>query len=160
MVHSILSIIYYILVVRHLSSTCMYKCAHSQCGNILLTTDKFSSHSTGENFQVRVRASCKSSNVIHAYLIMCRRCGKQYVGETGQLLHCRINNHCYDIMRWIIEDSPVAEHFNSMPHSQADMAFMVIDMTMLQNCDPCLWKIREGRWIRTLGMPLWEWTSE
>ena len=108
--------------------------------------DVFSSRSTGEKFWVRVRPSCKSSNVI--YVHTCRRCGKQYVGETKQQLHCRLNNHCYDITHWRTEDSPVAEHFNSLAHSEADMVVMVIDQ--LQNHDPCLRKIREGRWIRIL----------
>ena len=42
-------------------------------------------------FKMKFAASCKSSNIV--YLINCRRCGQQYVGETGQLLHRRINDH-------------------------------------------------------------------
>ena len=54
------------------------------------------------------------------------------------------------------EDSPVAEHLNSSALSEADMAVMVIDQ--LQNYNPCLHEIKEGRWIKTLrtSAPLWK----
>ena len=47
----------------------------------MLATDAFSSHTTGEQFRATVRTSCKSSSVI--YLITCRRCDQQYMGENG-----------------------------------------------------------------------------
>ena len=67
-----------------------YPCGASRCKTcpILRVTDEFSSHTTGQSFKVKFHASCKSSNVV--YLITCRRCGLQYVGETSQLLHTRI----------------------------------------------------------------------
>ena len=80
---------------------------------------------------------------------MCWRCDQEYVGKTGQSLHCRINSHRYDIVYQRTEESPVAEHFNSAAHQQVDMAVMEIDQ--IQNHDPCLHKIQESRWIRTLG---------
>ena len=68
-----------------------YPCGAPRCKTcpILVTSDEFSSHTTGKSFKVKIRASCKSSNVI--YLIMCRRCGQLYVGETGQPFHLRVN---------------------------------------------------------------------
>ena len=64
-----------------------YPCGASKCKTcpILMVTDEFSSHTTEKVFKVKFRASCKSSNVI--YLITCRRCGPQYLGETGKPLH-------------------------------------------------------------------------
>ena len=47
------------------------------------------------------------------------------------------------------EESPVAKHFNTTAHSQADTAVRVIDQ--IWNHDPCVLKIRESRWIRILG---------
>ena len=114
---------------------------------ILLATDMLSSHTTGEQFRKKISTSCKSSSVI--CLITCRRRGQQYVGKTGQPLHCRINSHRFDIMHRRTEDSPMAVHFNSNAHSQADMALMVIDQ--VHSHDPCLRKIQESRWIHTLG---------
>ena len=75
--------------------------------------------------------------------------GLQYVGETGQPLHMRMNGHQYDIAHRRTEDSPVAEHFSSGTHKESDMAVMAIEFA--QSRDACLQKIRESRWIRTLG---------
>ena len=113
-----------------------------------MVTDEFSSHTTGKVFKVNFHASCKSSNVI--YLITCRRCGLQYVGEMGQPLHMRINGHRYDISHWRTQESPVAEHFNSGAHRESDMAVRAIEFA--RSRDACLRKIRKSRWIRTLGI--------
>ena len=106
-----------------------------------------SSHMTGQHFKIKINSSCKSSNVIH--FIICRRCGRQYVGETEQQLHCRINSDRQDVAHKRTKESPVAEHFNGVAHSQVDMRTMVIDQ--LWNHDPCVRKIRQRRWIRNLG---------
>ena len=125
-----------------------YPCGAPRCKTcpILKVTDEFSSHTTGQLFKVKFRASCKSSNIV--YLITCRRCGLQYVGETSQPLHARIRGHRSDIMHRRTDVSPVAEHFNSGAHSVADMTVMVIELSPSR--DPCLRKVKEGRWIRTL----------
>ena len=109
----------------------------------LVTSDKFSSHTTGKSFKVKIRASCKSSNAI--YLIMCRRCGQQYVGETGQPLHLRVNGHQFDIAHKRTDESPVSSHFNCGPHTLADMCIMVIERARSQ--DPCLHRIIKGELV-------------
>ena len=70
-----------------------HSCGAPRCKTcpVLMATDEFSSYTTGKVFKVKFSASCKSSNVI--YLITCRRCGLQYVGEMGQPLHMRVNGH-------------------------------------------------------------------
>ena len=55
----------------------------------------------------------RSSNTV--YLITCRRCGQQYVGETGQ--HHRINSHRFDAKQRWTEESPAVEHFNGERHA-------------------------------------------
>ena len=71
--------------------------------------DTFASKTTDRQFATKIHASCKNSKVI--CLIEYRRCGLQYVGEIGQALHCRINEHCFDIVHGFTEESPVASHF-------------------------------------------------
>ena len=73
----------------------------------------------------------------------------QYVSETGQPLHRRIDNHRFDILHRRTEEFPVAKHFNSHGHSQVEMA--VVAIAHIQSCDPYLRKIRESRWLRALG---------
>ena len=124
-----------------------YPCGASRCKTcpILRVTNEFSSHTTGKSFKVKFRASCKSSK--NFYLITCRRCGLQYVGETSQPLHARISGHWSDIAHWRTDASPVTEHFNSGAHWVSDMTVMVIELSTSH--DPCLWKVKEARWIRT-----------
>ena len=125
---------------------------------ILVTLDKFSSRTTGKFFKVKIQASCKSSNVI--YLITCRWCGHQYVGEKGQPFHLRVNGHWFDIEHRKTDKSPVSSHFNGSLHTLADISVMVIQRSHSQ--DLCLCRVRESRWISTLGtsfplgMNLWD----
>ena len=113
---------------------------------IVMTNDKFASHTTGQRYKVKGHSSCKSSNVI--YLIECKKCGCQDVGEIGQPLHCRINGHRFDITHQRTDESPVVVHFNNVAHSVRDMAVIVIDQ--LHSSDPTLQKMRESRSFRDL----------
>ena len=57
--------------------------------------DVFSSTITNREYPIinhnPTPLTCSSSNII--YLISCRKCGIQYVGETAQPLNKRMNNH-------------------------------------------------------------------
>ena len=55
------------------------------------------------------------------------------MGEIGQLLHLRINGHCFNIMHGKTEESPVVEHFNSKGHTIADMTVVAIDKIYSQD---------------------------
>ena len=125
-----------------------WRCDTVRCKmcSILMTKDEFASHTTGQRYKVKGHASCKSSNII--YLIECKRCGHQCIGETSQPLRCRIIGHRSYIMHQRTDESPVVVHFNTSAHSVGDMAVMVIDN--LYSLDPTLRKMRESRWIRNL----------
>ena len=113
---------------------------------ILVTTDMFARSSTGQCFKLKLRTSCKTTKV--NYLIQCRRCGLQYVGETGQPLHSQMNSYRFNIARGRINDSPVAAHFTSEGHTKAELSVIKIDRCCKK--DTILRKIRESRWIKTL----------
>ena len=68
---------------------------------------------------------------------------------SAHLMHRKINSHRFNITHKRTEESPVAEHFNDEGHTIVDMTVVVIDQ--LYSHDPCLCKIRESRWIKTLG---------
>ena len=76
----------------------------------------------GQRYKVKGNACWKSSNII--YLIECKICGHQYIGETGQPLHCRFNDPRFDIAHLRTDESPMAVHFNNMAQSVEDMAVM------------------------------------
>ena len=111
----------------------------------LQEVSEIKSHSTGEGFKLHVSATCKSSDLV--YVIACKRCGKQYVGETEQALHERMNSHRSDI-RKKTKEKPVAAHFCSDGHTLSDFSVVVVDQ--LHQGDPVLRKNRESRWIRLL----------
>ena len=64
-------------------------------------------------------------------MIQCVQCGQQYVGETGQPLHARMNNHQADIIHNRVTEKP---HFNKTGHSLEHLRVMVIEK--LQKEDP------------------------
>ena len=71
-------------------------------------------HGTGQTHKLQVSAMCKSYDII--YVIQCKRCGQQYVGETEQALHERLNSHRLDIQCGKISEKSVAAHFCSNRH--------------------------------------------
>ena len=105
----------------------------------------FTSTVTNERFRANVDATCKSSNVV--YLIECNQCKKQYVGETENPLHLRVNGHRSDYYRKL-PDKPVAAHFNTLGHTFEDLTIMVIEE--LGSAPTERRKLRERFWIHTL----------
>ena len=124
----------------------LWGCELARCVLYRWPDDELTSHTTDQRYKLKGNASCISSIVI--YLIERKRCSHQYVGETGQPLHCRMNGHQFTIVHRRTDESPVAVHFNSVAHSVGDMAVIVIDQ--LHSLDPTLRKKRESRWIRDL----------
>lgn len=68
----------------------------------VITSRRNISHRINGNY------NCQSHHVI--YVLTCRNCQKQYVGETGNTVNLRITNHksCIKTHR----DNPVANHYN------------------------------------------------
>ena len=67
--------------------------------------------------------NCGTSNVV--YLITCNACSVSYVGETGNQLRTRLNNHRSDIRHYY--DTQVARHFNGAGHSYADLRITILE---------------------------------
>ena len=101
-------------------------CKHQhQTGTIQHTVagQSFTSHVTGEEFTIRQSLNCQSTNVV--YLITCKKCGMQYVGETKRALKTRLLEHCGDTKHH--RDKPVARHFNQANHTAEDITILAID---------------------------------
>jgi hypothetical protein len=69
--------------------------------------------------------SCELSNLI--YLITCKKCGIQYIGETGRKLRDRLYEHLYSIRNKDRISTPVSEHFSLPDHKSRDLSIMVIE---------------------------------
>ena len=93
---------------------------------------------------MRATTNCTTSNVV--YVIQCRRCAMQCVGDTKKL-HIHLNGHRSDITHGHLQ-KPVASHFNQPSHTLADLSIMVLEVRLSQSVD--LHKKRESFWIYQL----------
>ena len=133
------------------------KCGGRGCKTCatLLEINSIVSTTTGIEHAISVSATCKSSHVV--YVIQCSRCKLQYVGETEQALHERMNSHRSDIRLAKTKEKPVAAHFCSRECKINDLTVAVIDRT--PPGDTVLRKHRESRWIRTLHTETPKWMN-
>ena len=119
------------------------RCSH--CKNII-KTDVFTSSRTQNSFNLRFSTDCTSQNVI--YLIECKRCKMQYVGQTNQQVSKRMNSHRFDINNYDSQGyaSNAASHFNLDSHSITDFSFLPIDVVSNKMTRLC----KETYWIHKL----------
>ena len=105
------------------------KCGHGGCRlcrDHMPETSTFKSTVTGVIYNIHQNLNCNSRNVI--YLITCRTCGIQYVGETKTRFRERINNHKSAINNRY--DNSVARHYNSPGHSLGSFEVLPIDQNL------------------------------
>ena len=107
--------------------------------------DTFTSHSNNISHHTKGHITCTTTNVV--YLITCRVCGMQYVGETRNTLKRRFYGHRSTI-HTSKHDAPVGNHFNLPNHSISDMILQGIES--LGNRPDTLRSSREKYWIRRL----------
>ena len=109
-----------------------------------VTSQTFSSHFTGEEFTIKHQLNCLSTNVI--YLISCKKCDVQYVGETKRSLKTRLLEHCGDTKH--NRAKPVSRHFNLPNHCADDILIMAIDRPHKK--DMYHRQALESKWIEKL----------
>ncbi len=81
------------------------------------------------------------------YLISCKVCGVQYIGETRATLQRRFYGHRSTVNTHKL-DTPVGHHFNLPNHSISDMILQGIEA--LGNHREIVRLSREKLWIRRL----------
>ena len=123
-------------------------CGNKRCLTCkqILDTQTFNSHSTGTEYTIFCNVNCKTSNVV--YLLQCK-CGKQYVGESEQPFHKRMNGHRSDYQ--CKPDLPLSRHLRSPGHTKADLnrlTIKIIDHNSAWSKEDRL--ARERFWIRKL----------
>lgn len=116
------------------------------CCKVLNCSPVFKSNVTGKLFIFSKEGNfnCKSKNLI--YLITCSDCGVQYVGQTIQPIHLRLNAHRSCVNR--NTNTFIYNHFNSNGHNFANASIQIIDCldsTCITDLDTL-----ENYWIATL----------
>ena len=79
----------------------------------MVTSNIFESQITGRKYHIRSNITCNTKNLV--YLISCKKCGLQYVGDTENTLHMRMKRHRSDIKTRKTE-KPVAAHIFQPDH--------------------------------------------
>ena len=75
-------------------------------------------------FSKEGKLDCKSKNII--YLLSCADCGIQYVGQTVQPLHFRLNGHRSSVKRNV--NTFIYQHYNIPGHNFSDATIQIIDI--------------------------------
>jgi len=79
---------------------------------------------TKEARKITDSISCRSKNLI--YLIECKKCSLQYIGQTARQLNRRFWEHLRDIKHR--NNSSVSLHFNQADHSINDVRLIPIEL--------------------------------
>ena len=127
--------------IQHGMFRCTSRCV--TCQEHILESDSFKSHTTGAHHKIRGHITCTTSNII--YLISCRICGIQYIGETKNSLKKRFYGHRSTVKTQKL-DTPVGQHFNLPNHSISDMILQGIEA--LANRRESVRLSREKMWIK------------
>ena len=127
------------------------KCGKKRCQvcQNIVETDSFSSTCTGKTYKINHQFNCSDKCLI--YLLTCKTCLKQYVGQTVDEFRYRWNNYKCNDKKYLKGQScfqeHIFEHFNSPGHNGflEDVSIILIDKT-----DPSDPEKREDYWIQTL----------
>lgn len=102
-----------------------FKCMDKKCRTCdhINVTKTFKSTQTRRQYNITHHFNCKSSNLI--YLVTCKLCSMQYVGETQRKLSDRLTDHRSTIFTF--KNTPIANHFALPDHSIAHILITPID---------------------------------
>lgn len=118
-------------------------CGNMKCMSCLYIVSSVTFTSRAKKvYSLKEHFHCKTNNVI--YLITCKRCNLQYVGQTSQTIQRRFCDHLSTIKTK--KDLTLSKHFNLAEHSVHDISLMVID-----RADPKDLLKRERHWISELN---------
>ena len=106
----------------------------------------FKSSQTNHIYQIQKSGDCTTNNII--YLITCKLCNKQYVGQTQHNLQTRFRNHRFNILHKNSLDS-IGNHFSHDQHNINDMSVKIIEQIPYQNIHFRLQ--RENHWMTKLN---------
>jgi len=125
------------------------RCTNIKCKacNYITESKIFTSSHYNRSFTLYHNFNCKSANII--YVITCRYCKLQYVGETARPLGQRITDHVSAIK--LHKDTPIGLHFNLPGHLLKHFSIMAIEQINNYDKQTETRRLREIRWQNTLG---------
>ena len=112
------------------------------CPNIDDGRTTYTSSTTGETREIKQHITCKPNNL--TYVIECKKCKKQYIGETKRGLRERFTEHrqAANNSDHASASAAVPTHFNLPSHSVKDMLLIPLELQVTNN--PSRRKAREA----------------
>ena len=112
--------------------------------------------STGETRKIKQHITCNSTNL--TYMIECKKCKKQYIGETKRTLRKRFTEHgqVTNNQSHANAEAAVPSHFTTPGHSSSDM--ILIPLEILPTNDTSrrksrdAYSIHKGKTLSPLGL--------
>ena len=116
------------------------------CPNIDDGRTTYTFSTTGETREIKQHITCKSNNL--TYMIECKKCKKQYIGETKRSLRERFTEHRQTTNNsdHASASAAVPTHFNLPSHSVKDMLLIPLELQVTNN--PSRRKAREAYFIQ------------
>jgi hypothetical protein len=103
------------------------RCERAPCQTCKIHNQSERVNNTHSRRSIKVEnpGTCTTANCI--YCIQCIRCKKLYIGQTGNKLSLRINQHKSDIKLKKMTTCETAHHFNEANHTFQDMQVTILD---------------------------------
>ena len=116
------------------------------CPNIDDGRTTYTFSTTGETREIKQHITCKSNNL--TYMIECKKCKKQYIGETKRSLRERFTEHrqATNNSDHASASAAVPTHFNLPSHSVKDMLLIPLELQVTNN--PSRRKAREAYFVQ------------
>ena len=120
------------------------------CTNVT-ETDTFSRTVTGETFQINHELNCHDKCLI--YLLKCKVCKKQYVGETTDAFRLRWNNYKDNDRKFQRNESCMQQHFDEHFYSEGHNRFLGnVCINLIDKTDGFQKGIRTLKTLAPLGL--------
>ena len=104
------------------------------------------SSATHDTIPINTHVTCQTQNII--YCITCKKCRKQYVGESDRTLQKRFSDHRGYVTNQHFNQA-TGEHFNLKGHKLADMQVTILEK--VHSRDKMVIKERESMFIKQLN---------
>ena len=118
------------------------------CTNVT-ETDTFSSTVTGDTFQINHELNCDDKYLI--YLLKCKVCNKQYVGETTDAFRLSWNKYKDNERKFQKNECCMQQHLYEHFYSEGQNRFLGnVSISLIDKTDRFQPKKRENYWMRTL----------
>ena len=128
------------------------KCNKPTCGLCIHLLEGHSfTFRCGKNFTIHENMSCDVKNVV--YVMKCRGCGEEYIGETGNPLRQRVTIHNQQIRDPKTRMLKVSEHIANCAHA-LNPKYNIFPFYKMYSESTTLRRAKEKLFINTLKLQL------